>query len=127
MSFKNNDNKHFITPENYEEFFILYMDGELSKEQMAEVDEFANAHPNLKTELQLLLSTKLPLEEISINKEELFSSSMNNAYDEEQLLSYIDNELTPEEVTELNEKITHDFQLQINYSTLLKAKLDPSE
>jgi hypothetical protein len=127
MSFKNNDNKYFITPENYEEFFILYMDGELSKEQMAEVDEFVNAHPHLQTELQLLLSTKLPMEEISINKDELFSSSMNKAYEEEQLLSFMDNELTSEEVRELNQKISQNAQLQINYSTLLKAKLDPSE
>src|SRR4051812_33107038 len=106
MSFKNNDNKYFITPENYEEFFILYMDGELSKEQMAEVDEFVNAHPHLQTELQLLLSTKLPMEEISINKDELFSSSMNKAYEEEQLLSFMDNELTSEEGRELNQKIS---------------------
>ena len=127
MSFKDNDNKYFITPENYEEFFILYMDGELSKEQMAEVDKFVNTHPHLKIELQILLSTKLPPEEMSINKEELFSSSMNKAYEEEQLLSFMDNELTPEERTELNKKISQNTQLQINYSTLLKAKLDPSE
>jgi hypothetical protein len=127
MSFKDNDSKHFITPENYEEFFILYIDGELSEEQMSEVDEFVNVHPHLKSELQLLLSTKLPAEEISINKEELLSSSMNKVYEEEQLLSFIDNELKPEEAEELNKKIILDTQLQLNYSTLLKTKLDPSE
>ena len=53
---------------NYEEFFILYMDNELNEEQVKMVDEFLAAHPDLKAEFEILMSTKLPMEEFSFDK-----------------------------------------------------------
>ena len=61
---------------NYEEYFILYMDNELSEGQMAMVDEFLVHHPDLRGEFELLMSTRLPMEEMNINKDELMSGMM---------------------------------------------------
>ena len=127
MSFKENDKKHMINLDNYEEYFLLYVDGELNEQDMKEVDAFVNSHPDLKAELDVLLATRLLPDEISINKDELYSFSMDKLMNEEQLLSYIDDELSLEEKSKIEEKINSFPALQLEHEMLLKAKLDPTE
>ena len=54
---------------NYEEFLILYMDNELSEDQRLAVENFLSQHPDLRGELELLMTTKLPVEELRMDKE----------------------------------------------------------
>src|SRR3954468_24912685 len=97
MSFNNHDNKDHINLGNYEEFFILYMDNELTTEQMEMVDHFLSAHPDLQSEFELLMSTRLPPETFSISKEDLMADSMKIELIDEDLLLYVDKELSPEQ------------------------------
>src|SRR5438874_7710740 len=92
MSFENND-MNTIHLGNYEEFFILYVDSELSEDQVKMVDEFLGVHPDLKAELEILKSTKLPMEEFSFDKKDLLADNMKLSSVDEELLLYIDNEL----------------------------------
>ena len=48
-----------INRHNYEEFFILYLDNELSSEHRRQVELFVEQHPDLGEELQLLEQTRL--------------------------------------------------------------------
>jgi hypothetical protein len=48
-----------INRNNYETFFLLYVDGEISPQEMLEVDAFCQKHPDLADELQLLMDTRL--------------------------------------------------------------------
>jgi hypothetical protein len=128
MSFKSNDTNHTtINLGNYEEFFILYMDNELTSEQTAAVDAFLAAHPDLQAELDLLMSTKLTPENIFFNKEDLLADQMKVAVAEEDLLLLIDGELSSQKAGELKKSIGKDKNLQLQHNLLLQAKLDPSE
>jgi hypothetical protein len=123
MLFNSND----INLGNYEEFFILYMDNELTNDQRKMVDVFLLANPDLQAELEILLSTKLPAEEFSFDKETLLAENMElNAVDEDLLL-YIDDELATEKkkVVELELASNKSYQQQHQY--LLQTKLDASE
>ncbi len=44
---------------NYESFIILYMDNELNPDQVQMVEAFLALHPDLRTEFDLLMETKL--------------------------------------------------------------------
>lgn len=125
MSFKQN---HMINLGNYEEYFVLYMDNELNAEQKQMVESFVAQHPELGAELDMLTSTKMPLDEISFaGKEDLFSSAMKiNAVDE-SLLLFIDDELPAAEKKIVEEKISSDEEFALQHSLLMKAKLDGSE
>lgn len=49
---------------NYEEWLLLYTDGELNPEEKKSVEQFIEAHPLVKSELELLQKTKLQPETI---------------------------------------------------------------
>jgi hypothetical protein len=125
MSSKQNDTKIHLG--NYEEFFILFMDNELNKEQRQMVEDFLAAHPDLRGELELLMSTRLPVEEFDINKEELLSENMKVNSVDEDLLLFIDNELTDEKkkIIALELATNADYKLQL--TGLMKTKLDADE
>ncbi|MBO9570907.1 MAG: hypothetical protein J7497_01660, partial [Chitinophagaceae bacterium] len=63
-----------INRTNYEEFFLLYVDGELSAGDRIAVEKFASEHPDLLEELNLLKETVLvPENEIVFEgKEKLY-------------------------------------------------------
>lgn len=119
---------HTIGLHNYEEFFVLYVDDELTAAQKETVDAFVAQHPHLREELDLLLGTKLPAEDVSYaGKKELFSAAMKlNAVDEDLLL-YLDNELTAAERKAVEERIAADGDYALLHSLLLRTRLDPAE
>lgn len=127
MSFKPNDINATINLGNYEEFFILYMDNELTAEQKAMVDTFLLLHPDLQLEFDLIKSLQLQPEKISFNKERLLADQMKMALAEEDLLLYIDNELPAEKAKELEAKIQADKDLTLQHNILLQTKLNASE
>jgi|GEM_PF-781202 len=112
---------------NYEEFFILYLDGELDRAQMAMVEAFMTANPDLQTEFELLQSLKLPAEEISIDKSFLTSDAMKLNVVDEELLLFIDQELSPSEQKAFQQKLASDADLQAQHRVLMQTKLDPGE
>ena len=62
-------NELHITRANYEAYFLMYVDGELTPAQSDAVEAFAALHPDLQEELDLLLTTKLDAETVSFDKE----------------------------------------------------------
>ncbi|MGZ8545024.1 MAG: hypothetical protein ACXWV0_06990, partial [Flavisolibacter sp.] len=96
-------------------------------DEMQQVDAFLLCHPDLQAEFEILGSTKLPAEEFSFNKEDLFAESMKvNAIDEDLLL-YIDNELPAEKAKIMALELDANKDYQPQHQLLMKAKLDPSE
>jgi len=86
-----------ITRNNYEEFFLLYVDNELSPADREAVERFVDEQPDLKEELELLLQCKITPDEMPSfsGKEQLhrYVSLINLNNYEEWFLSCIDNEL----------------------------------
>ena len=91
---------------NYEEYFILYLDNELGETERRQVEEFIDRNPDLKEELETLSQFKLEPEvihfpgKINLLKSEAIDSSFAGNY-EELILNYIDNELTADEKNQL--------------------------
>jgi|SRR6218665_1135723 len=84
-----------IDRNNYEEFFILYLDNELSASDRQQVEEFANANADLKAELELLLQSKLlPETEITFNgKTALLKKEGEITGETATMLLYVDHEM----------------------------------
>jgi hypothetical protein len=120
-----------ITRHNYEEFFLLYVDNELSSEDRRMVEDFVHLHPDLKEELELFSQFKLTPDEAIVfdNKEELLKAkgetpiTINNY--EESLLSYIDNELTAEQRIAVEQFVNTNPVAKKELERLQQTKLQP--
>jgi len=119
-------NELHITRANYEAYFLLYVDGELTPAQSDAVEAFAALHPDLQEELDVLLTTRLDAETISFDKSFLMADSMKQNAIDESLLLYIDNELQGEEKKKLEQQLATDTTYQYQHNLLLQAKL-PAE
>lgn len=127
-----------ISRHNYEEFFLLYVDNELSSEDRRMVEDFVQLHPDLNEELELLSQFKFtPDDDIVFdNKEELLKVnlpagqaggetpvSLNNY--EESLLSYIDNELTEQQRIAVERLVNTNPAAKKELELLQQTKLQP--
>ena len=119
---------HMIHLSNYEEWFVLYMDDELTPAQKEMVENFLLQHPELQEEMDLLRSTKLPVDAVSFpGKEELRADAMKLNMVDENLLLYIDNELPAAEKKAVEEKIATDQTYRLQHGILQQTKLDATE
>lgn len=67
-----NRNKQMdINRNNYEEFFLLRLDGELSPSENSEVEEFLSRHADLQKEFAALKQTVIPISDASFEPKEL--------------------------------------------------------
>ncbi len=120
-----------INRHNYEEYFILYLDHELSSEQRRSVEEFAQLHPDLQEELELLRQTKFTPDEqvIFSQKEELLFSGdpsfITISNYEEWLVAYIDNELAPEQRTAVEIFAGQHINVQKELELFQQTRLQP--
>src|SRR5580704_12277704 len=97
-----------ITRNNYEEFFMLYTDNELSDRERKAVEEFVAANPDLKEELYALQQSVLKPESNIVfeNKEMLMKGNsplINQNNYEEYFLLYTDNELNETQKKEVEQ------------------------
>ncbi|HUC81852.1 MAG TPA: hypothetical protein VMR70_13105 [Flavisolibacter sp.] len=119
---------NMINLSNYEEYFILYMDNELPAAERQMVEAFVAQHPALAEELEMLMSTKLSLDELCFTgKEELLSPAMKVATVDEALLLYIDNELPASDRKKVEERLAADNDYSQQHAVLMQTKLDASE
>jgi len=117
-----------INRHNYEECFILYWDNELSAVQKQVVENFVKENQDLQEEFNLLGQTRFaPDNDIQLEKKEflLNNSFINITNYEEQLLNYIDDEVTAEQRKEI-ESFTGQYSVVKQELALLqKTKLQP--
>ena len=86
-----------INIHNYGEFFLLYVDGELSAEDRAAVERFIQETPHLAAELQMLKQSVLQPEQVLFTDKELLYRNGDDGIHadnyETRFLLYVDNEL----------------------------------
>lgn len=116
---------------NYEEFFLLYVDNELTKEERAEVETFVQENPDLEEELVMLKQSSLRPDanvkfpgKSSLMKPEA-AGIVNETNYEEFYLLYTDNELETvlRKEVELFAASKPHFQQELNL--LMEARIQP--
>jgi len=117
-----------IDRHNYEECFILYWDNELTASQKQAIENFVKENPDLQEEFTVLGEARFtPDSKIQFEEKNflLNSSTINITNYEERLLSYIDDELNPEERKEIERSAEKNPLVQKELSLLQKTKLQP--
>ncbi len=116
-----------INRHNYEEFFLLYTDRELSPADKMAVEQFVQENPDLADDFFALQQTMLPAEEtLLMDKSMLY----RNAGEEigvhnhtEQFLLYVDDELSLQEREAVETFVLQHPVLQEEFVQLKQAKL----
>ncbi|HLO82980.1 MAG TPA: hypothetical protein VK166_18585 [Chitinophagaceae bacterium] len=117
-----------INKDNYEEYFLLYVDNELTTAEKAEVDAFIEKNPGLNAELQMFMGTKLDMEEVKMDGlEELYRYEERglineNNFEEYQVLM-IDNEIGQDERKALEIYNQSHPEAAANFEWLKKTRL----
>lgn len=122
-----------IDRHNYEEFFILYTDNELSTEDRARVESFVQANPDLAEELAMFQQAKLiPDTDLSFEHKESLLMATNSSISlhnyEEWLLLYVDNELSVEEKAAVEKfvALTPAAKTELELLLQTKTQADPA-
>jgi len=119
-----------INRNNYEEFFLLSIDGELNSQDEQALNNFLQANTDLQEELNMLLDAKLIADETLIfDKSSLYkneTTAINTTNYEEKFLLYVDNELHENTKQEVETFVLQNPTLQANF-TALKNTVLPTE
>ena len=118
-----------VNRNNYEAFFLMYVDGELSATEKEIVDVFAQQNPDLKEELALLqLTVLLPENDfVFADKNLLYKQTGNeisNSNFEAHFLLYIDNELNLKDKEKVEIFVLQHPELQNDFTLLKQTKLE---
>lgn len=117
-----------INLHNYEEYFLLYADNELSREERMEVEDFIKQHPELKEEFDMINSTIMKPETLQLkDKSFLFKTTgtefINKSNYEEIFVLYHDGELNAEQEEQTNEFLKENPELNDEFLLISQAKI----
>jgi hypothetical protein len=120
-----------IQTDNYEEYFLLYVDNELTPAELEQVEDFIAQHPDLTIELQMLLDTRLDIEVLPMaGREKLYRKEepglINHDNVEEFQVLMLDGELGLDDLNALEQYHAKHEEARKNFNWLRKAKL-PAE
>ena len=111
---------------NYETYFLLYVDNELSAVEKNSVDEFVQSNPDLGEELAMLFQTVLQKDDILLNKKmSLYKKEPLSSDVKEKLLLCLDNELNEVEKNEITNLIKSSKPVSAEWNMIQSAKLFP--
>jgi hypothetical protein len=114
-----------INRHNYEEFFLLYVDKELSAAERRAVDVFVKQNPDLKMELELLQQTVIKADDIVLDKKNWLYMEEDISALQENLLLYADGELSIGEKESVEGLLVTDKTAQAEWDILQQTKLQP--
>ena len=114
-----------INRANYENYFLRYVDNELSIAEIQAVKGFLLDNNDLAAELDALLETKLIIDSdtVFLDKKSLFRTALNTIIHEEQFLLFLDNELTTAENEQMLAFLETNAALKSEYALLEQSKL----
>lgn len=111
---------------NYETYFLLYADNELSATEKNKVNEFVQSNPDLGEELFILLQTIFQKDNILLNsKLSLYKKDPLSVEVLEKLLLHLDNELPEAEKKEVAAMITSNSAFSEEWIMLQAIKFIP--
>ncbi len=122
-----------INYNNYEAFFLDYLEGRLSKRQIAKLKAFVDSHPELEDEFESLELVKLtPNESISFKGKELLKKQpvisvddVNEQNYEEVFVAAFEKDLSEIQSLELNHFLDKNPTLRKEFNIVGKSRLSP--
>ena len=115
-----------INRHNYEEFFLLYVDNELTAGQRKIVEAFVATNPDLQEEFELIQQSTFTND---VKLDATFINSLLKPVDEEsniseeQLLLYVDGELRADEKAAVEKELVANISLQKELQWLRRSQL----
>lgn len=119
-----------IDRSNYELWLIDWLDGNLDEVRIKQLQFFLNENPDLKTEFDEIEMVKLsPSGKSFAHKNDLRKMPANISESQFEYLSaaYLENDLSPDQQSELNESIEIDPGKKRTFEMMQKMKLSPIE
>lgn len=112
-----------INRHNYETFFLLYVDKELSASDRKAVEDFVSENPDLKMELDALVQSILGTDAVSFDHKSALLREEGISSLQQHLLLYLDNELATGEIASTEKLIASDHFAKKEFALLQKTKL----
>jgi len=114
-----------ITRDNYEPFFLDYLEGNLEENMIDQFLDFLENNPDLKEELHLFENVRLPEDQIVFTgKEQLYKSSTEaKALLETKTIAYLEGDMKNEERELFESYLSGHPELQKEYELFSKTKL----
>ena len=117
-----------INRNNYEEFFLLYIDNELCVQEKNAVDVFLKENPDLQEEMLMLKqSVLIPDESVFADKQSLLKQQSISDEMQEQLMLMLDNELDKKTSEKLLGIVEKDAAVKKEWEILQQIKLQAEE
>ncbi|MBC7851588.1 MAG: hypothetical protein H7Y31_17720 [Chitinophagaceae bacterium] len=117
---------------NYEEYFLLYTDGELNAADKQAVEQFVQENPDLRGELDMLLETVLRVDrkltfddKASLLRNSAPANPVNESNYEEYFILYGDDELTNEEKDQVEQFVYKNSAYQSDFELMQQVRLSP--
>ncbi len=120
-----------INRNNYEIFFLDYLEGNLDESVLPELKEFIADNPDLEEELSSLNTARLTPEETSFNhkdglrKNPVLPDNISNF--EELCIGSLENDLTPSQEKKFKQFIQHSTKHRKEFETYQKTRLTPEK
>jgi len=114
-----------INRHNYEEFFLLYVDNELSAAEKKAVDVFVQENPDLQGELLLLQETVMKADDVVLEKKDWLFMEEGVSALQQSLLLYADDELTAPDKKAVEALLATDRSALAEWNILRQTKLEP--
>lgn len=116
-----------ITRDNYEPFFLDYLEGNLDESMIDQFLDFLENNPDLKEELQLFENVHLPEEQIVFQeKGKLYKSTADaKTAMETKTIAYIEGDLDDEERKSFENYLAVHPELHKEYALFEKTRLRP--
>jgi hypothetical protein len=115
---------------NYEIWLIDWLDGNLSEQQIGQLQEFLDQNPDLREEAALFSRSILsPDNKPFPEKNQLrkTTSELHSSQFEYLAVAYLENDLPQDQVTELNESMVQDEEKRKVFNAIQKLKLTPPD
>lgn len=114
-----------INRHNYETFFLLYVDKELSAADRKTVEVFVKENPDLQMELALLQQTVVNADDIVLHKKDWLYMEEDISALQENLLLYVDNEMNAADKKAVELLLDTNASAKAEWNVLQQTKLQP--